>query len=66
MVLKTSVKGPTLAIFGDILSLMSVASKDGTKHAGSLRWSKMRSTLASTVVLRYTPDTFFRSVHETE
>ena len=57
--LKNSPKGPALPIFGETLSLMSMRSKGGTKRAGSLRWSQIRSTLASTVVLRYTQDTLF-------
>lgn len=54
--LKNSPKGPTLLIFGETLRLMSMGRKDGTKCARSLGWSKIRSTLASTVVLRYTQD----------
>lgn len=62
--LKNSPKDPAVSIlflffwkiFLETLLLLRMVSMDGTKCAGSLRWSKIRNTLASTVVLRSTQD----------
>lgn len=45
-----------LIIFLETLHLLRMVNMDGTKCADSLRWSKVRNTLASTVVLRSTQD----------
>lgn len=45
-----------LITFLETLHLLRMVSMDGTKCADSLRWSKIRNTLASTVVLRSTQD----------
>jgi len=57
---KNSPNGANLPILrGETLYLMSMGSMEATKCAGSLRQSKLRTTLASTITLRYTQDVFF-------